>query len=135
MTRKAIALLGAALTLGFSGAAFAQSATGGMNPAMMTCGELAEMDEGRAEGAVYFVAGYQSGEMGGITGTTGTAATTGDTGATTGTTGTGMAGSTETASVDFERISVEDILSACQDSPERMVSDVVREHSQGTVSQ
>jgi hypothetical protein len=182
MNTRALALLGTALALGVSGSAYAQTAAGGMSPATMTCGDIAELEEGRAEGAVYFVAGYQFSDMGGgitgatgtsapgaaattgtattdstsagtdatagaATGTTGTTGTTGDTttgdtmtAGTTGTTGTtdttGAAGMGDSmmASVDFEQIQVDEILSACEDSPERMVSDVLREHS-GSASQ
>jgi hypothetical protein len=35
------------------------------------------------------------------------------------------------ASVDFDSISVDQILSACADSPDRMVSDIIREESGG----
>lgn len=175
MKARAIALLGTALALGISGAAQAQSATGSMNPATMTCGDIANLGDDRAQGAIYFVAGYQFSDMGGgisgamgtsapgtgdagattttgstaagtdatagaATGTAGTAGTTGTTGTTgdtatagaTGTTGTGVAGAgdgMQMASVGFDQIQVDEIMSACEQSPERMVSDILREHS------
>ncbi len=176
MKARAIALLGTALALGISGAAQAQSAMDGMNPATMTCGDIANLGDDRAEGAIYFIAGYQYSDMGGgisgamgtsapgtgdagattttgttaagtdatagaATGTTDTTGTTGTTGDTATAEGTGATGTTgvagagdgmQMASVGFDQIQVDEIMSACEDAPERMVSDVLREHSGST---
>jgi hypothetical protein len=161
MTRT-IALFGTALALGLAGPAAAQTGMGGVDPSTMTCGDLTAMEQDRQEGAVYFVAGYQFGGMAGVSGATGTSAGSATTGAagttatgtdtttgaatgtdttagaatgTTGSTGTGSAaGSSMMASADFDSISVDQILSACADSPDRMVSDIIREES-GAASQ
>jgi hypothetical protein len=143
---KHSAIAGSILALGLSGAAWAQD--GGMSPLSMTCADIAEMDEGRAEGAIYFVAGYENAQgmgmgMGqGVTGVTGTAtdsATMGTTG--TDATGTGTGTGTDTAatmpetgmdmgtSMDFEQIDAASIISACEDSPESLVSSVLRDNA------
>ena len=139
---KRSALAGSILALGVTGAALAQDK--GMDPLSMTCSDIAEMDESRAEGAVYFLAGYEQAQgmdMGAVSGVTGTAAT-GDTA--TGTTGTALSGTgTDTAgattgsggdmgtSMEFEQLDVAAIVSACEDSPESLVSTVLRDHAAG----
>ena len=137
MIKRAYALFGAALTLGLPTAVAAQDE---MNPAMMTCEEIVEMEEDQARDAIYFAAGYQYGQMGGgITGTTGTAATGLDTGTDT-TAGaapgtTGMADTGMMASLDFEQISVDEIRNACEDSPDQLVMNVLREHAEEAAEQ
>ncbi len=133
--RKNTVLVGAALALGVSGAAWAQDA--GMDPMTMTCADVAEMDESNAEGAIYFLAGHEAAmgsAMGsGVTGVTGTAAGTDSTATgTTGTTGTATTGTgTESAamggSMRFEDIDVAAIMSACEDAPESLLSTVIRD--------
>jgi hypothetical protein len=154
---KHAAICGSILALGVSGAALAQDAGSGMSPMSMTCADIADMDEGQAEGAIYFVAGYEAssggamGTAGGVTGVTGTAATTDSGASATGTTGTalpstgtetdttagaasgmtGMGTESGMGSISFEDIQVSEILSACEDSPDQLVSAVLREHMGG----
>lgn len=160
---KRPALYGSIIALGFAGGAFAQSdGMAGMSPQSMTCADIADMDEGQAEGAIYFVAGYETaqgsgsamGTTGGVTGVTGTAATTdsGTSATGTATTGTGtdttagvVTGTTSTGtdaggaasgtgSVNFQDIQVSEILSACEDAPDQLVSAVIRDHMGGASS-
>lgn len=154
------ALYGSLIALGVAGAAHAEShdAMAAMSPQTMTCADIAEMDEGQAEGAIYFVAGYENaqgfgsamGTTGGVTGVTGTAATTetGTTGtATTGTetdrtaglsagtgTGTDMGAGSGMGMINFQDIQVSEILSACEESPDQLVSAVLRDHMGGATS-
>lgn len=86
MTRTATMLLGTAFALGLSGAANAQS-SGAMDPATMTCADLAAMGQEQVQGALDTIASAESLT---ITGTTGTSApATGTTSGSSGSTSTG----------------------------------------------